>query len=126
MAWQKPTDPFCTDITGIWVFFTDEESWAHHQGPQRPCSELSRSCLNGILIVSCFCGVVLLFVFPPECLLSPPTRMPLLTFIPLLSNQVRLFPHQSPQRKVTFGTICDGGQRDVNRRVSAVNKKPGR
>ncbi|GAA6225853.1 uncharacterized [Lates japonicus] len=45
------------------VFFTDGESWAHHQGPQRPCSELSRLCLNGILIVSCFCVVVFLFFF---------------------------------------------------------------
>lgn len=62
MAWHKPTDPFCTDITAIWVFFTDGEPWAHHQGPQQPCSELSHSCLNGILIVSCFC-VVVFFLF---------------------------------------------------------------
>lgn len=45
------------------VFFTDGESWAHHQGPQWPCSELSHSCLNGILIVSCFCVVVVFFFF---------------------------------------------------------------
>lgn len=40
------------------VFFTHGELWALHWGPQCPCSELSRSCLNGILIVSCFCVVV--------------------------------------------------------------------
>lgn len=77
------------------VFFTDGKSWAHHQGSQRPCSELSRSCLNGILIVSCFWVVVFFFLFFflcfLECVLSAPTRMPLLTFTPSLSNQVRLF-----------------------------------
>lgn len=42
------------------LFSTQWESWVHHQGPLWPFSELSRSCLNGILIVSCFCVVVFL------------------------------------------------------------------
>lgn len=89
MAWQKPTDPFCTDFTAIWGLSSRMES----QGPIiRGLSGLSRSCLNGILIVSCFCVVVFsFFVSSLECVLSAPTQKPLLTCTPPLSNQVRLF-----------------------------------
>ena len=96
---RNPLPHSVSTLQPCWVFFTNRESWVRQQGPERPCSELSRSCLNGILIVSCFCVVV----FPPHSLLfslwlcthSPPARMPLLTFTPPLSNQVRLFPLQS-------------------------------
>lgn len=60
------------------IFFTDGESRALRQGPLRPCSELSRSCLNGFLIVFVllFSSSLLLlfsvcwFVFPLDCVLS--------------------------------------------------------
>lgn len=88
---QQPADPFFIDITAIWGLLHRWRASALHQGPQRPCSELSRLCLNGILIVSSFCVVV---VFLSFCFLL---FCPLCTFAdasfdiyPPLSNQVRL------------------------------------
>lgn len=86
------------------VFFTDGESWALHQGPQWPCSELSRSCLNGILIFSCFCVVVFFFGFPSGV-------RPLCTYA---DASVDILP-QTFSSEVIFGT--SGGQRDVSGRV---------
>lgn len=126
MTLQQPADPFFIDITAIWGLLHRWRASALHQGPQRPCSELSRLCLNGILIVSSFCVVV---VFLSFCFLL---FCPLCTFAdasfdiyPPLSNQVRLISLLVIATKVIFEIVCDSRQGDVGGRVS-VNKRAGR
>lgn len=117
------------------VFFADGASRAHHQGPQWPCSELSRSCLNGILIVSCFCVVVVFSFFFFVCFFCFPSGVcPLCTYAAasldiyptVVKPSQTFFSSPLTAAKVTFETVGNGGQRDVGGRVLAVNKRAGR
>lgn len=115
MPWQKSNDPFYIDITAIWVCFTDGESWAHHQGPQRPCSELSRLCLNGTLIILLF--LCCCFVFPSGvCPLSTST------FYPTAVKPCQIFfPHQSSCKSDSWNWQWHLA-RDVTKRISVVKR----
>lgn len=87
------------------------------QGPIiRGLSGLSRSCLNGILIVSCFlcCCFLLFCLFSGVCPLSTRRSLSWHWAHHWEWSSPIFFPHQSPRRKVTCGT------------VSAVNKRAGR
>lgn len=92
-------------------FFTDGESGAHHQGPQRPVTFVPEWNFDSFLFLCCC--FLLFCLFSGVCPLS--TRRSLSWHVAHhCQTKSDFFPHQSPQRKVTFGT------------VSAVNKRAGR
>lgn len=96
------------------------------EGPQRPSSELSHSCLNGILIVSCLCVVFffLFFSFPLECVssLSVCAEASLDIYTTAVKPSQTFFTDHHGE-----GDIWNHLRRWAKRRrVSAVNKRPGR
>lgn len=121
MAWQNPSDPLCTNITAIWGLLHRRRVMGPSLGASAAWAVTFVPEWNFDSLLFCV-GFFFFFFFPRSvCPLSLSIWMPLLTFTPPLSSQVRL---SSPITtvKVTFGTICYDGQSDVDARGSALNE----
>lgn len=94
------------------VFFTDEESRAHHQAaPLQVVTFVPEWNFDKFLVFVLFSSS---FCFPSGVR-------------PLYGYISWHLPHLCQTMvKVTFGSIGDDGFRDVSVRVSEVNKRPGR
>lgn len=115
MAWQKPADPFCIDITAFWGLL-------HRWRVMGPSSGASAALLwavtfvpewnfNSFLFLGCCC-FLLVFFFVFWSVSSLHLRGCLSWHLP--HHCQTNFSSPITTAKVTFWTIGDGGQRDVD------------